>query len=124
LKLGLLGKLKVNVGWQLVNNRADSLEVNGHPYIVDVLRELVGRPLLFAIQFREAEVTDWVAVGRSVVSVYHRIMTGRFCLYVREEGCKMAEPVRYDRLHCMVASYALGTLGMTNLLLGVRGKES
>ena len=45
-----------------------------HPLVVDVLRELVCRPLLLAAHFCEVELADGVPIERSLVSVDHRIM--------------------------------------------------
>lgn len=49
--------------------------MNGYPYIVDVLREFVGRPFLLAVQCREVERVDGMAVECSLVSFDHGIMT-------------------------------------------------
>ena len=38
-----------------------------HPIIVDVLDEFVGGPLFFAIQGREAELVDWMAIEGGLV---------------------------------------------------------
>jgi hypothetical protein len=49
--------------------------VSRHPYIVDILSELVYRLFLFAILASEVERFDRVAVEGSLFSVDHRIMT-------------------------------------------------
>lgn len=46
-----------------------------HPYIVDVLGELISRPFVLAVLFCKVEFADWMAVIGSVLPVDHRIMT-------------------------------------------------
>lgn len=67
----------MNIRRKCFNGRADSLKVRWHPVVVDVLGELVSRPLLFAIHFSKIELANSVSVVRclgsiddSVVAVY------------------------------------------------------
>ena len=45
-----------------------------HPYIIDVLGELVCRPLLFAAQFCEVKLADGVTIKGSVFSLDYRVV--------------------------------------------------
>ena len=60
--------------YALIDNRKDSFEVSRHPYVVDILGELVCRPFLFAILASEVECFDGVAVEGGLFSIDHRIM--------------------------------------------------
>lgn len=62
--------IKVQLGRQLIDGRADPLEVFRRPYVVDVLRKTIRRPLLLAIQRCEIEFVDWVAIVFGVLSIY------------------------------------------------------
>jgi len=48
--------------------------VKRHPYVVDVLREFVGRPFVFAIEVCDVETTDQIAVEGSLVFLNNSIM--------------------------------------------------
>ena len=65
---GFLWKLrnfKVEIRRELINDRANPVQVVWRPYIVDVLGELVCRLLLFAIQFCEVKLADRVMIKGS-----------------------------------------------------------
>jgi hypothetical protein len=66
---------KSKSGGNFIDNRTDSFEVGWHPYVVDILGELVCRPFPFAILASEVERFDGVAVEGGLLSVDHRIMT-------------------------------------------------
>jgi hypothetical protein len=55
------------------NDRTDSLKVSRHPYIVNVLGELVCRPLLPPFKRREVELVDQVAVESGLAFINKRI---------------------------------------------------
>jgi len=69
-----LRKVKIDIGWQIINGRADPFVLNRHPSIVHVLGEFVGGPLLLAVLFCEAELADWMAIECSLVSFDHGVM--------------------------------------------------
>jgi hypothetical protein len=49
-------------------------KLSRHPYIVDIFGEFACRPFLFAIQFREVECADRMAVEGGIVSVDYRVV--------------------------------------------------
>jgi hypothetical protein len=65
--------LKVQLGRQLIDGRADPLEVFRHSYIVDILRKTIRRPLLLTIQRYKAELACRMAVVFSVLLIYNSI---------------------------------------------------
>ena len=56
-----LGNIKVNTGWNLIDNGTQSLEMSWHPGTINTLGELVRRPFVFAIQSSEIKPVDRVS---------------------------------------------------------------
>jgi hypothetical protein len=48
--------------------------MNRHLYIVNIFGKFIKNPFVFAVQFREIEFTDRMAVENGFVFIDHRIM--------------------------------------------------
>lgn len=63
-----LGKVKTDIGCQVIDARTDYLMQVRRVIIVDVLDEFVGGPLFLAIWGRKVELVYWTAMEGSLIS--------------------------------------------------------
>ncbi len=69
-----LRKIKIDIGWQIINGRADPFVLNRHSSIVHVLGEFIGGPFFLAILFGEVKCSDRMTIEGSLVPLNHRVM--------------------------------------------------
>ena len=66
--------IKIQFGRQLIDGRADLLEVFRHPYVVKILRKTICRPLFLAVKFRKAKLADGMAVVFGILPINYGIL--------------------------------------------------
>ena len=59
--------IKVQIRRQLIDGRADVLEMLGHPCVVDVLRESICRPFFLSVKRGEVEFVARSAVSNTIL---------------------------------------------------------
>ena len=69
-----LRKVKIDIGWQVIDARTDNIMEFRRVIIIDVLDEYKTRPLVFAVLFCEVELADWMAIEGSLVPLNHRVV--------------------------------------------------
>ncbi len=106
--------IRVQIWRQQIDDRADVLEVSGHPCVVDIPRESICRPLVLSLERGEGKIVDrvpivWRTRSSRVGSARRRCFGGSCHLAWRSSSNACTSSFAYDDMFSRWAANWAGT---------------